>query len=74
MIHLLNFIKYNRSLLHLDLSHTGMTESMITNLGTAMRRSKSMVVLHLSGNPGVTDSVKDYLETRVRCKKKQETK
>ena len=69
MVNLSNFIKYNKNLLHLDLSNTGMTEDMLWNIGTAMRRSRSMVALHLSGNPGVTQALKDYLEQRVRCKR-----
>ncbi|CDW89852.1 UNKNOWN [Stylonychia lemnae] len=52
MINISNFIKYNKNLLHIDLSNTGMTEDMLWNLGTAMRRSRSMVSMHLSGNPG----------------------
>lgn len=68
MQHLNNFMKYNKNLLHFDLSSTGLSEAMLWYIGTALRRAKSLVSLHLSGNPGVTKNVKDYLYKRVRCR------
>ena len=47
---LCKFIKYNQRLLHVDLSHTNMTRMMLYEFGPALRRSKSMIALHLSGN------------------------
>eukprot|EP00347_Sterkiella_histriomuscorum_P014450 403360819 len=64
MISLSNFIKYNKNLLHLDISNTGMTQPMLWSLGTALRRSRSLVSIHLSGNPGVTEQLKEYLHQR----------
>jgi len=62
------FIKYNKNLLHLDLSSTGLTENMLWQLGTALRRAKSLLAIHLSDNPGVTKVAKEYLFSRIRCK------
>jgi len=51
---LLKFIKYNKHLIHLDLSYTHLDEPMIIALGTSLRRAKSLVAVHFTGNPGVT--------------------
>jgi hypothetical protein len=51
---LTQFIKYNFQLQDLDLSNTGLTELTIRALGINIRRSKSLLSLHLSDNPGVT--------------------
>ena len=51
---LTKFIKYNKNLLHLDLTCTGLTDQMIRTIGTALKRARSILSLHLSGNPGVT--------------------
>ncbi len=55
------FIKYNKHLIHLDLSYTRLDEMMITALGTALRRAKSLIAIHLSGNPGSTQNTAEYL-------------
>lgn len=68
MQHLSYFMKYNKNLLHLDLTSTGLNEAMLWYLGTALRRAKSLISLHLSGNPGITSTLKEYLYKRVRCK------
>jgi len=60
-------IKYNKNLLHLDLSSTGLTEQMLRTIGASLNRSKSVLALHLSGNPGVTPALKDFLYKRIRC-------
>jgi len=61
------FIKYNKNLLHLDLSSTGLTEQMLRTIGASLKRSKSAIGLHLSGNPGVNLAVKEFLFHRVKC-------
>ena len=58
---LLRIIKYNHHLIHLDLSYTRLDEMMILQLGTALRRSKSLVAVHFTGNPGVTEKTSSYL-------------
>jgi hypothetical protein len=34
---------------------------MITALGTALRRAKSLIAVHLTGNPGVNQDTAEYL-------------
>lgn len=60
-------IKRNKQLMHLNLVSTGLTEHMITELAKAMRRSKSLLSVHLCGNKGVTDRVKDFVQTKIRA-------
>lgn len=60
-------IKRNKSLLHLDLSHTALTEYMLWHIGKALSRARSVVSLHLDGNPGFTPTLAEQLQTRIRC-------
>ena len=62
------FIKRNRSLLHLDLSETNLTEFMLWNIGSSLSRAKSLISIHLSGNQGITPALKTLLKQRIRCK------
>ena len=68
--HLIKFIKYNKNLLHLDLTQTGLNEKILWSFGTGLRRAKSLLSIHLTGNPGVSEGLKDYLFQRVRCKER----
>ena len=43
-------MKYNKNLLQLDLSHTGLQENLLRELVTCLRRSKSLLTLDVSGN------------------------
>ena len=61
-------IKRNKALLHLDLSHTQLTEYMLWHVGKALSRARSVVSVHLSGNQGITPTLLDQLRTRIRCK------
>jgi len=65
-------IKYNKSLLHFNLSHTGLSEHHVKAIGASLRRGRSILVLHMTGNPGVTEDVKAYLQERVKCLPSQE--
>lgn len=67
-------IKYNKNLIHLDLSYTGLDDTAVRALGVALRRAKSIVSMHLSGNPGVKPKVKKYLFKRLQCKTKIDQK
>jgi hypothetical protein len=51
---LAKFIKRNKSLMHLDLTSTQMTEIMLWTVGKALSRAPSLQGIHLSGNPGIT--------------------
>ena len=67
MAKITKFMKHNKNLLHLDLSNTGLNEQMVRTIATALKRSRSIVSLHLTGNPGVTPEAKEFLFERVRC-------
>ena len=70
---LVKFIKRNRALIHADFSNTGLNEKQLWYFGRAMRRSKSLRSLHLSGNPGITDRLIAYLTERAHCIPEQPT-
>jgi len=52
------FIKYNKNLIHMDLSHTGLNEIAIKFIATSLRKARSLVSIHLCGNLGITKDVK----------------
>lgn len=62
------FIKYNPHLHHLDLQGCGLTNYILIEIGSALRKSKSLVGIHLSENPGLTTEMKEQLFARVHCK------
>ena len=68
VLSLSRFIKYNKHLLHIDLSYTSLTEYVLHNIGSCLRRTKSILAVHFSGNPGVTQELKDYLFQRLHCR------
>lgn len=70
---LCTFIKHNPKLLHLDLSHMGLSHLMLRELGPALRRAKAIISLHISGNPGVDKALRKYLHARVHCAPKIKT-
>jgi hypothetical protein len=39
---------------------------------SSLRRSRSLLVLNVSGNPGITDSLRNFIFERIRCKKASE--
>ena len=57
-------IKKNKSLLHLNLDATGLSEATVCMIGKTMRRAKSLLSIHLSNNPGTSPrAVKTISET-----------
>lgn len=64
---LCRFLRKNKNLVHVDLSHTNLSEKALWYFGKTMRRAKSLRALHLTGNPGITDRVVDYLQRRAHC-------
>ena len=62
---LAKFITGNRSLLHLDLSDTGLTQLILVRLGNAINASPSLLAIHLSGNPGVLDEPVKKLASKI---------
>lgn len=65
---LCRFIRRNTVLNHVDLSHCGMNEQMLWYFGRTLRRAKSLRGLHLSGNPGITERLIEYMKDRIHCK------
>ncbi len=68
MAKLTRFIKYNRNLLHLDLTHTGLNQLCLRIIGISLRRACSLLSIHLSENPGITSGLKTLLFERIHCK------
>ena len=65
-------LKRNKELLHIDLSSTGLTGMMLKSIGTCLRRSTSLLSIHLSDNPGLTEEICDYLVQRIRCRPRED--
>ena len=64
---LCRFIKHNQKLLHFDLCHTGLNKKILLDFGNALRKAKSLLCLHLSGNPGIDTDVKKQIHERAHC-------
>jgi RNA-binding protein YhbY len=62
------FIKYNQNLFHLNLSNTGLNESVLKKIGSSLSKARALVCVHLSGNPGINDKIIKYLKKRIKCK------
>jgi len=67
IVNLCKFIKYNPKLLHMDLTKTGLSDKMLLYFGPALRRAKSLISLHVSGNPGIGDEITEALHKRAHC-------
>ena len=66
-------IKRNKNILHMDLTSCGLTEFILIGIGNAMRKARSLLAIHLSGNDlGVTDKSKQYIRDRVRCRPQED--
>ena len=68
MDHLGKFLKYNKNLLQLDISHTLIRTNLLRELTTCLRRAKSLLTFNISGNPGISKELSSYLTKRIRCK------
>ena len=47
-------IKHSKTIIHMNLTGTGLSSSVIYEMGNCLRRARSLLCLHLSGNPGLT--------------------
>ena len=65
-------IKHSRTLIHFNLTGCGLSKEVIFEIGTCLRRSRSVLVIHLSGNPGLTDENFDYLPRRAKCRPRED--
>ena len=52
---LVKLVSKNEELIHLDLSSTGLTGEILISLIKPIKQSLSLIGIHLSGNPGITD-------------------
>lgn len=55
---LFRIIRYNKRLVHLDLTCTNISEAMFMQIIPGVKKTRSLMSIHLSGNPGVTNKVK----------------
>jgi hypothetical protein len=51
----------------LNLDNTQLNESMLFNICKSLTRSQALLSLHVSGNPGITPELKEFLWRRIRC-------
>lgn len=63
-----NLIKYNPHLHHIDLQGCGLTSFILKEIAKALRKSRSLVGIHLSENIGLTAQMKEFIKMRVHCK------
>jgi hypothetical protein len=41
---------------------------VLKKLGRSLSKARSLVGIHLTGNPGITDRVLRYVHQRIKCK------
>jgi hypothetical protein len=58
--------------MHLDLTSSGLTELIIYEITKSMRRAKSLLAIHLSGNPGLTYKNQDFIFERLKLRPVEE--
>lgn len=63
----MTFIKRNKKLLHLNLDNTQLSEFMLFKISCSLTRATSLLVFHASGNPGITNELKELIWRRIRC-------
>lgn len=61
-----NLLRSNKKLIHLDLSATNLTEDAILHILPAIKRATSLQGVHLSGNPGVTEAVRNEARSLLK--------
>lgn len=52
----MGIVDSNPTMIHLDLSHCGLSEPILKDLMSSIRQSPSLVGVHLSYNPGINAS------------------
>ena len=65
---LLRFVRIDKRLIHLDLSQTNLSEQMILNIIPGIKKSRSLMAVHFSGNPGVTKRLKEEAKSILKAK------
>ena len=64
-------LKYNKKLIHLDLSNTGLTPRMFELICSNLKKAMSLLSLHLSGNPFLLEIKDDFKEAIATIKAKK---
>ena len=68
--YLLHFMNNNKKLIHIDMTATNLSESVILKILLGIKKSKNLQGIHLSGNPGVTDNLKEQAKIILKTKPK----
>ena len=66
-----DFILYNPSICHINLQGCGLNYFIVKKLIDSVRKSHSLVGLHLSYNPGIDFEMKQYIIDKLHCKKNE---
>ena len=61
LLYIGKIIKQNKNMQHMDLSGTGLNSKIIYELGKCLRRARAVCCIHLSGNPGMSEENRLYL-------------
>ena len=72
--HLVGFLTVNRKLVHLNLTVTNLSENALLKILPAIKKTKGLQGIHLSGNPGVTPKLKQAAILILRTKPLSECK
>lgn len=65
-------IKHSKTMIHINLTGTGLSAGVIYEIGTCLRRARSVLVIHVSGNPGLSRENMEYLPDRVKCRPRED--
>ena len=53
----------------MDLTVTGLNQFLVKEIGNALRKARSLICIHLSGNQGIADlETKQWLVDRIKCR------
>lgn len=66
--HLFSFLRVDKKLVHLDLTATNLSENAILHILPAIRVTKALQGVHLSGNPGVTETTKNEIKSLLKAR------
>lgn len=56
----------------MNLTGTSLGEQVIHEIGTFLRRSRTLLSIHISANPGLSLDNRAYLTERIRCRKRDD--
>ncbi len=62
------FIRRNLKLQHLDLTRCNLSQVMVGRIGLGVKCSQSMMAVHFTDNPGVTPSIRAFLQVKFKAK------